>query len=491
MRTKESLQHLTKTLLGERPLVVVSNAEPCVHTSGCGVMDYTIPAGGVTSALDSVMRASRGTWIAHGKGKGDWEVVDHNDSVPVPPDDPQYTLQRVRLSIKQVQGYYDGMANGALWPLCHMVHVRPRFDEEDWNTYVEVNGLFAEHVHWVVGGEKAVAFVQDYHLALLPCLLKERDPQIQTVHFWHIPWPSWEAFRIFPWGKTLLEGLLGNNLLGFHLPEYCYNFLDVVDRSMEAHVDYASCEITHRGGTTVVRAFPIGVDPEKISQEGQGEAIDRQMEELKASLGLEGRFVGVGLERSDYTKGIPERLRALDRFFLKFPEYRERVVFVQIGVPSRAHLGPYDQLNRDIVEMEAEINERYGTEEWKPIIYLRKEVSHDALLALYRLADFCSVSSLHDGMNLVAKEFVAARSDEDGVLILSPFAGAAWELSEAVQVNPYATESFADSIHAVLEMPREERRERMRAMRAVVRENNVYNWASEILLAAVSPGVRD
>lgn len=486
MRTKESLQHLAKTLLDDRCFLVVSNAEPYVHAGGRGVMDYTIPAGGVTSALDPIMQASGGTWIAYGGGKGDWEVVDKDGNVQVPPEHPKYTLRRVQLSAKQVQGYYDGMANGALWPLCHITHVRPRFDQEDWNTYVEVNRLFAEQVHAVVGGREAVVFVQDYHLALLPQLLKAQGHRLRTVHFWHIPWPPWEAFRIFPWGKELLEGLLGNDLLGFHLPENCHRFLETIDRSMEAHVDYAGSEITYRGRTTVVRSFPIGVDMKEISKEGQGEAIEKQVEVLKASLGVEGLLVGVGLEREDYTKGIPERLRALDLFFLKYPTYRERVVFIQVGVPSRAHLGPYDRLNRDTARIESEINKRYGTKAWKPIIYLRKDLSRTALLALYRLADFCIVSSLHDGMNLVAKEFVATRSDEDGVLILSPFTGAARELTDAVQVNPYATERFAECIKIALEMPKEERKRRMRGMRAVVEKNNVYNWATEILLAAVS-----
>ena len=491
MSTKESLQRLAKSLLGDRSLVVVSNAEPYVHSGGRGVMDYTVPVGGVASALDPVLRASGGIWIAYGGGRWDWEVVEADGSVRVPPDDPQYTLQRVRLSREQVQGYYDGLANGALWPLCHLAHVRPRFDETDWEAYVEVNRLFAEHVHTVVGDGKALVLVQDYHLALVPWLLRDLNPGISIIHFWHTPWPPWEVFRIFPWAKELLEGLLASDLVAFHTPEYCRNFLETVERTLGAKVNYDRCQAAHAGGSTAVRSFPIGVDEKQIGQAVHGEAIQQAMDVLKTQLGLEGRLVGVGLERADYTKGILERLHALDRFFVKFPQYRERVVFVQVGVPSRAHLAPYDRLNRNIAHLEEEINAKHGTDCWKPLVYLRKDLPRDSLLALYRLADFCIVSSLHDGMNLVAKEFVASRWDEDGVLILSPFTGAAYELTEAVQVNPYATEQFAVSIKTALEMPEAERRRRMRSMRAVVQENNVYHWASGLLSAAVTLGPWD
>ena len=485
METKENLQNLTKTLLGNRRFVVVSNAEPYVHDQGVGVMDYTVPAGGVTTALDPVMRASGGTWIAYGRGKRDWEVTDSDGCLPVPPEDPQYTLRRVSLSEAQFRGYYDGLANGALWPLCHTAYVRPRLDEKDWASYIAVNRIFAQHVKKVVGSADAIVLVQDYHLALLPQFLKEIDPGIRVTHFWHIPWPHWETFRVFPWAKELLKGLLASDLVAFHTPGYCRNFLESAERCVGARVDYDRQEIMCGDRSTRVRAFPIGVDVEQITRDGQEEDVEKRMEELKTTLGLEGKIVGVGLEREDYTKGIPERLQALDRFFQRFPEYRGRVVFIQVGVPSRAHLTPYSRLSRRTAAMEKEINERYGTEDWKPIRYIRRDFSRRSLLALWRLADFCIVSSLHDGMNLVAKEFVASRADEDGVLLLSSFTGAAQELVDAILVNPFATDAFAESIKAAVTMPREERRRRMAAMRAVLEKNNVYTWAGNLLSAAI------
>ena len=486
VETAESLHYLAKTLLGNHRLVVVSNAEPYVHDQTEGMMDYMIPPGGVITALDPIMRASGGIWVAHGRGKSDWEVTDSDGCLLVPPEDPQYTLRRVFLSGSQFRGYYDGLANGALWPLCHTAFVRPRFDEEDWASYVTVNRIFAEHVKKVIGGGEAVVLVQDYHLALLPQLLKEMDPRIRVAQFWHIPWPSWETFRVFPWAEELLEGLLPSDLVAFHTPGYCRNFLESAEHCAGASVDYEQKEIVRSDQSTHVRAIPIGVDVEQITRDSQGEDVEEKMEKLKTALDLEGKLVGIGLEREDYIKGIPERLQALDRFFLKYPEYRGRVVFIQVGVPSRSHLTPYGQLSQGIAVMEREINERYGTDDWRPIRYLRKDLSRRSLLAIWRLADFCIVSSLHDGMNLVAKEFVASRADEDGVLLLSSFTGAAVELVDAIKVNPFAIDAFADSIKAALTMPREERRWRMAAMRAVLQKNNVYTWAADLLVTAVA-----
>ena len=486
METKESLHNLAKTLLGNHRLVVVSNAEPYVHNQDGGMMDYMIPPGGVIAALEPIMRASGGTWVAHGRGKSDWEVTDSDGSLQVPPEDPQYTLRRVFLSESQFRGYYDGLANGALWPLCHTAYVRPRFDEEDWTSYVAVNRIFAEHVKKVIGNTEAIVLVQDYHLALLPQLLKEMNPGIRIAQFWHIPWPSWETFRVFPWAEDLLKGLLSSDLVAFHTPGYCRNFLESAEHCVGAHVDYEHEEIVSGDQSTHVRAIPLGVDVEQITRDGQEEDVEEKMEKFKTTLDLGGKLVGIGLEREDYTKGIPERLEALDRFFLKYPEYRGRVVFIQVGVPSRSHLTEYGQLSQRIAAMEKEINERYGTDDWKPIRYLRNDLSHYSLLALWRLADFCIVSSLHDGMNLVAKEFVASRADEDGVLLLSSFTGAAAELVDAILVNPFAIDAFADSIKAALTMPREERRWRMVAMRAALQNNNVYTWAADLLSTAVA-----
>jgi trehalose 6-phosphate synthase len=481
MWTRESLDELVREKLSGYLFVVVSNREPYIHTFSGHKIVTEVPASGLTVALDPVMQACGGTWIAHGSGDADNEVVDKESKVSVPPDEPRYSLKRVWLSKEEENGYYYGFSNEALWPLCHIAYTRPDFVESDWNIYRKVNEMFAESVLEEVGQRKAFVFIQDYHLALLSGLIKEKNPNIITAQFWHIPWPNREAFRICPWQEEILHGLLGNDLLGFHIRYHCNNFLDTVDRGIEAKVDWERYEVTCGGKRTAVRPFPISVDFEEISQEAQKEEVGREMERLKDGLGIGDEMVGIGLDRIDYTKGIPDRFRAIARLLEKYPEYRGRVVFVQAGVPSRIQLGAYKKLNEEIDNLVEEINWKYGVRRWKPVIYLREHEPPITLMALRRMADFCVVSSLHDGMNLVAKEFVASRFDGDGVLILSPFTGAARELTDALLVNPYATDHFADAIKSALEMPGTERQKRMQKMREVVRGNNIYKWAADII----------
>jgi alpha,alpha-trehalose-phosphate synthase [UDP-forming] len=481
MWTQQSLSDLVRDKLSDYLFVAVSNREPYIHTFSGTQVVCQVPASGLTVALDPVMRACGGTWVAHGSGAADKEVVDKDSKVEVPPDEPRYSLKRVWLSKEEEDGYYYGFSNEAFWPLCHIAYTRPEFSESDWNTYKKVNGIFAEGVLQEVGDKKAFVFIQDYHLALLSRLIKESSRNIITAQFWHIPWPNREAFRICPWQEEILHGLLGNDLLGFHIRYHCNNFLDTVDRAIEAKVDWERYEVTCGGKKTAVRPFPISVDFEAISQEAQEAEVSTEIERLKNQLGIGDEMIGIGLDRIDYTKGIPDRLQAVDRFMEKYPTYRGRMVFIQAGVPSRIHIGAYKTLNEQIDNLVEEINWKYRAGHWKPVIYLREHLSPLTLLALRRMAKFCIVSSLHDGMNLVAKEFAASRFDEDGVLILSPFTGAARELPDALLVNPYAIDHFADAIKKALEMPRTERQRRMRKMRAVVQENNIYKWAADII----------
>ncbi len=481
MWTRESLNDLVKEKLSGYLFVVVSNREPYIHTFSGREIVCQVPASGLTVALDPVMQACGGTWVAHGSGDADRDVVDKDNKVGVPTEEPRYSLKRVWLSKEEENGYYYGFSNEALWPLCHIVYTRPVFDESDWNTYKKVNEVFAQSVLNEVGDRKAFVFIQDYHLALLSRLIKEKNRNIITAQFWHIPWPNPEAFRICPWQQEILYGLLGNDLLGFHIRYHCNNFLDTVDRAIEARVDRDRYEVTCVGKRTAVRPFPISVDFEELSQDAQKEEVVEEIARLKNTLGIQDEMVGVGLDRIDYTKGIPDRFRAIDRFLEKYPEYQGRVVFIQAGVLSRIQLGTYKKLNEETDNLVEEINWKYGIGRWKPIIYLREHEPPVTLMALRRMANFSVVSSLHDGMNLVAKEFVASRFDEDGVLILSPFTGAARELTDAVLVNPYATDHFADAIKNALEMPETERQKRMRKMREVVRENNIYKWAADII----------
>ena len=477
---RDEFHQLIRERLGDYIFIVVSNREPYIHTLVGEEIECMVPASGLTTALDPVMRACGGTWIAWGSGDADREVVDSHDRVQVPPEDPSYTLRRIWLSKEDEDGYYYGSSNEALWPLCHVVYTRPTFVEADWEVYKRVNQLFADVVLEEVGQRKAFIFIHDYHLTLLPRLIKERNPNIVTAQFWHIPWPNPEVFRICPWQEEILDGLLGNDLLGFHIQYYCNNFLECVERVLESRVDYSRFAVTRRKKTTIVRPFPYSVDFDSISEEAQEEGVAGEIERLKHDLGIRDRIICVGCDRIDYTKGIPERLRALDVFFERYPEYRERLVFIEFGVPSRIHIGNYMELNDEISRLVEEINWKYESAHWKPIIFLRKHHSQKILRAAFRMADFCIVSALHDGMNLVAKEFVSSRPDEDGVLILSRFTGAAYELTDALLVNPHDIDELAEAMKKAIEMPREEKQARMRRMREVISEHNIYSWVFSV-----------
>jgi len=473
---KESLHQLIEERLASYLLVVVSNREPYIHTFSGDEIECLRPASGLTVALDPVMRAAAGVWIAHGSGDADRAVVDSSSRVMVPPENPQYALRRVWLSKEEEDGYYYGFANDAMWPLCHIAFTPPTFNEADWNTYKKVNSLFAEVILQEVGTNQAIILVQDYHFALLPRMIKAQNPQLIVGQFWHIPWPNYEIFRICPWQEEILDGLLGNDILGFHIQYHCNNFLETADRAIECRIDREKFAVILGGETTLVRPFPISVDFEALSAEASTGKVEREMKALRHRWGLGNKLVGIGIDRIDYTKGIPERLRALDRFFEKYPEYIGRMVFIQLGTSSRVRVEKYREINERIDHLVEEINRKYESASWEPIIYVKELASPVTLAALRRIADFCMVSSLHDGMNLVAKEFVSSRIDEDGVLILSQFCGAAWELSDALVINPYATDEFAETIKKAVEMPQEEKMVRMRRMREQVRENDIYHW---------------
>ena len=477
--TKDSLRETIRQRLGDGLFLVVSNREPYIHRFEGEEIVCEVPPSGLVMALDPVMRACGGTWVAHGSGDADRQVVDAQDHVGVPPEEPAYALRRVWLTKDEEAGYYYGFANEALWPLCHIAYTRPSFELRDWEAYRAVNQKFADVVLSEVGDRRAFVFIQDYHLALLPRLLKR--PNIRTAQFWHIPWPNREAFRICPWSQEILDGLLGNDLLGFHIQYHCQNFLSTVDRLIESRVDYDRSQATRGGLTTKVRPFPISVDFEALAARASSSEVAARMTALRRRYAIRDQIVMLGVDRLDYTKGIPERLRAVDRFLERYPDFRRRFLFVQIGVPSRVHIETYQRVNQEIDDLVETVNWKYHTETWKPILYLKQHVEPIALSAWYRLAHLCAVTSLHDGMNLVAKEFVASRAGEDGVLLLSRFTGAAWELTDAELVNPFAIDELAEAIHRAIQMPLEEQQRRMRKLRAQVNEHNIYQWAGNIL----------
>ena len=479
--TRALLRDAIRERLGDELFVVVSNREPYIHRLEGEEIVCQVPAGGLTVALDPVMRACGGLWLAHGVGEADRQVVDAQDHVQVPPDDPAYTLRRVWLTKEEEDGYYDGFSNEALWPLCHVAYTRPLFHVGDWETYRAVNEKFANAALEEVGDRNAFIFIQDYHFALLSRLLKR--PNIHTAQFWHIPWPNPEAFRICPWAEPILEGLLGNDLLGFHLRYHCQNFLDTVDQMLEARVDYERFAVTRGGATTKVRPFPISVDFEEISEQAASPAVTAEMERLVRHYALHDQVVAVGVDRVDYTKGIPERLRAIDRFLERHPEFQQRFVFAQVAAPSRMRIEAYQRINDEINQLVESINWKYQVDTWKPILHLRRHVTPLTLQAWYRLAQLCVINSLHDGMNLAAKEYVASRVQEDGVLVLSQFTGAARELTEAELVNPYNVDEVAEALYRAATQPLEEQQRRMRRLRAQVHDQNIYRWAGKILSA--------
>ena len=480
--TADRLAVHIRSRLGDGRLFVVSNREPYMHTRRGKFLEVSVPPSGLVTALEPVLCACDGTWIAHGSGDADMEAIDHHNRLRVPPEDPQYTLRRVWLTKEEEEGYYYGFANEGLWPLCHIAHTRPIFRANDWQHYQAVNNKFADALlEEMEGTINPVVLVQDYHFALLPRLIKQRRRDARVAIFWHIPWPNQEAFGICPWQRELVDGLLGADLIGFHIQSHCNNFIQTADRIVESRIDRERFSVQRHGHLTMVRPFPISVDFAEAGGETAQEPPYVERSALLKALGIEAAFLGVGVDRLDYTKGILERFLAIERFLEKYPRYQGQFTFIQIGAPSRSHIKRYHDLQAE-VEAEADrINWRFRLDRWKPIVLLNWQHSHKEIQAYYRAADLCLVTSLHDGMNLVAKEFVAARSDERGVLILSCFTGAARELTDALQVNPYDIDQTAEAIHAALEMEPEEKQLRLQRMRKIVRERNVYHWAGTLI----------
>src|SRR5467141_1255981 len=483
--TAERLRVSFRSKLQAKPLFVVSNREPYMHVFNekDKSIQMLVPASGVVTALEPVLRACNGTWIANGSGSADREVVDEHDRLRVPPDRLSYTLRRVWLSDEEDKGYYEGFSNEGLWPLCHIAHTRPIFRPEDWLQYQKINRRFADTVlQEMEGTESPILLAQDYHFALLPRMVKEARPDARVAIFWHIPWPNPEVFGICPWQRELVDGLLGADLIGFQIQSHCNNFLETVDRAVEALTEWDRFAVNRQGHVTRVRPYPISVAfPENSHAVDESLGAGEERAALCAEMGIEASLLGVGVDRVDYTKGILERFRGLERFFELNPAYQQRFTFVQIGAPSRTDIERYKNFLAEVSGEVERVNSRYQTSRWKPLVLLRKHHSHEEIARFFRAASFCMVTSLHDGMNLVSKEFVASREDERGTLILSTFTGAARELSDALLVNPYDVSQLADSIHRALEMSEEEQSTRMQRMRNNVREHNIYRWAAHLL----------
>ncbi len=484
--TPERLNEEMKQLLQDRKLIVVSNREPYMHIRAGKEIKCIMPASGMVTALEPILKACGGLWIASGSGDADKETVDENDKVLVPPYEGKYTLRRVWLTKEQEDHYYYGFSNEGLWPLCHIAHTRPVFRKEDWDKYVEVNELYARAVlEEIRDEEEPFILVQDYHFALLPRLIKQERPDAKVAIFWHIPWPNPESFGICPWQRELLLGMLGADLIGFHTQYHCNNFLETVNNSLESRVIWESFSVKIGNQFTLVKPFPISIAFTLKDYEFT-DPVRHEPAEILKQHGVVARFFGIGVDRIDYTKGLIEKFLSIERFLEKYPEYQGIFTFVQIGAPSRSLLKTYaDTINA--VENEANrINWKFKGKNWQPILFLKRHHSHEEIMPFYASANFCMVTSLHDGMNLVAKEFIAARTRNDGSLILSRFAGASQELHGALLINPYDIEQSADSIRTALEMPLEQQQQKMKQMRRMVMRHNVYSWASGILRTMAS-----
>ncbi|HEX4320809.1 MAG TPA: trehalose-6-phosphate synthase [Acidobacteriaceae bacterium] len=501
--------------LGNGKLFVVSNREPYIHVrQGTGV-ECIVPPSGLVTAIEPILQACDGTWIAHGSGNEDKAFVDADDRLRVPPEEPRYTLRRVWLSPEEEAGYYEGFANEGLWPLCHIAHTRPIFRANDWDYYQRVNAKFVDVLlEEMRDTDHPVVFIQDYHFALLPQMIKKARPDARVAIFWHIPWPNAEAFGICPWQAELVDGLLGADVIGFHIQSHCNNFLETVDRALEARTDWEQFSIRRNGHLSLVRPFPISVAWDEHAIDDDNIVIERpnaigrpvivrdaarehslEMErihsDLHRELGITGKQMLVGVDRMDYTKGIVERLLAIEHLLEEHPWYLEKIVFAQIAAPSRTRIPSYAGLRMQVQETVERINRRFETSGWRPVILIERQCSHEEVKRYYKAADICLVTSLHDGMNLVAKEYLAARTDNDGVLILSRFAGAAQELRDALMVNPYDVQQVAEAIRTGLEMSPGERRLRMERMRQQVKEHNVYRWASNVLTDVCAVRIED
>ena len=465
--------------------LVVSNRQPYAHQRTPDGIEVQRPAGGLSLALDPVLRAVGGTWVAWGHGDADRDVVDPDDRIAVPPEDPAYTLRRVWLGQDEIENYYEGFSNQALWPLCHNILEHVRFRDRFWNSYRAVNTKFAHVTVEEMDGRDGLVWFQDYHLALVPNAVREVRSDLILAHFWHIPWPAWETFRVCPHKIELLEGLLANDLIGFHLDSFVMNFLRTCVEELDAFVDFNKRAVVHEGRLTHVRAFPISIDVARFEEMASSERTAEQMLEIRREHGLEDQRIGIGVDRLDYSKGLLERIDALRILFREHPELIGRFTFIQIAVPSRSEIPAYQHLEEKVDRRIEELNAALGTGDWKPVVYIKTPLPQDELVAFYRMADLVVVSSVQDGMNLVVKEYVASQDEErPGAVCLSEFAGASDEMEHSILINPFYTEGFAEDLRRALDIPLERRRRNMADMKRSLREHSIHAWMADFLAAA-------
>ncbi|CAN5874436.1 trehalose-6-phosphate synthase [soil metagenome] len=482
MRPKTALPDLCD----RTQIIVLSNREPYSHEMVAeGQVELRHSASGLVHAVEPLLSACGGVWVAHGSGSADRTVVDAFDRVDVPPDDPQYRLRRVWLTDDEYAGYYYGFANDALWPLCHRAFVKPVFRAADLDAYRAANARFADAVCEEAVDDTPIVLVQDYHFAFAPAMLRERLPLSTIVTFWHVPWPERQRFSICPWGPQLLDGLLGSSIVGFQTDSDRGNFAAAVRATLDAKVSDDVSAIAYNGRQIALGVYPASIawTPEKDDVISVAECRASVCETL--ALGDDVR-IAVGVDRLDYTKGIEEKFLAVEQLLEMYPEYRNRLVLIQLAEPTRPGLATYIELRARVRATAERINLAYGTGDYCPIILLEGHHPQPEVSRYLRAADVCVVSSLHDGMNLVGKEFVRARTDERGVLVLSTFAGAARSLDDALVINPYDAQGTADVIARALRMAESEQRSRMRKLRRTVAASDAHRWAADMLADAAA-----
>ncbi len=480
MTTSDELIKFVKKVLKGKQLVVAIQSEPYVHVKTPKGIKLQKGAGGAHVLLDGVLKQVGGLMVAVGRGTGDQQMSDAKGRIRVPPDTKTYTLKRIFLKKKELDGFYYGFANQTLWPLCHAVFIKPIFHTSWWEEYKQVNQKFADAILEEIKDDNAFIWVNDYHFALLPKMLQEKHPKLSVGVFWHIPWPTHEIFRICPWRKEILEGLLGADFIGFHRGYHVDNFVECARRELGVIVDNEPKSIIWNDNHTKLANLPAGIDYHEIQDSfSKHKLIDKRI--IKRDFGFNFEKLIIGVDRIDYTKGLVERLKILDRFFEKYPEYIGKVVYFSVGAPSRIHIPAYKNLNKEILDLVEKINWKYSTNDWFPIVFVDQILPREKIFEYYRLADVCLVTALDDGMNLVAKEFVLCSDPEKGVLVLSKFTGAAKDLKWALQINPYSVEASVDVLRQALEMNKKEKIERNKNLKNAVKANNIYDWAKNFI----------
>lgn len=484
--TAERLKEFFKAYAKGRQIFVVSNREPYVHKKNKNNIYWEVPASGMVTALEPVMEACGGTWLAHGSGDADKQTVDSQDKIKVPPDEPRYTLKRIWLTEKEIAGYYNGYSNSAILPLCLLAHVRPEFSKQDWSVYKKVNGKFAQALlEEIKNIQRPVILIQDYHFALLSAMIKRSRPDAEIGLFWHIPWPNAQMFSICPQRKEILEGMLGADVIGFHTQQFCNNFFETVGKEIESLADIEKFAVTHKGQTSYIKPFPASV----AFINGNGvKAENETRPKLLDDLKINAKYIAIGVDRLDYTKGFMEKFKGVEFFFDMYPDFVGKLTLLQIAPVSHGGSEKYQRFNDKVTQEAERINRKFSNGSWKPIILSKEYRTHKEINQLYQASFVCLVTSLNDGMNLVAKEFIAAKDDEAGVLILSKFAGAVKDLKEALIINPYSAEETAEAIYKAVTMPPSEQHQRMKKLRLVVKNYNIYRWAGEFLKAIISLG---